>query len=94
MLGNLEPEIVGGVLRARVAPAIAEPVVKTQWGDGCGARSFELARLALEAVAALGSADGLSTIRLFIDVLQAFFRRFWCSLRSRFQNCWAQRGRS
>ena len=72
MLANQEPKLAGGELRSRLAPQLKTRLVGTQWGDGFGASSCELAHLALGNVGAMGISVGQCLLRLFVDVVQAF----------------------
>lgn len=71
-LADREPKIVGSELRSRVMPLLQESVVTTQWGDGFGAASCEMAHLALESFTNLAKLRGLSAVRVFVDVVQAY----------------------
>ena len=72
LLADQTPKGVGGELRARIANLLAPHIVTTQWGDGQGAASCEMAHMALEAVGSAGSSLALCCIRIFVDVVQAF----------------------
>ena len=72
LLADQTPKGVGGELRSRFAAILAPNIVKTQWGDGQGAASCELAHLALEAVGSAGSSMALCCVRIFVDVVQAY----------------------
>ena len=72
LLADCNPKIVGGEIRGRMSVALAPHISSTQWGDGFGARSCELAHLGMEACSAVAYANSQSLIRLFIDVVQAF----------------------
>ena len=47
-------------------------MVESQWGDGFGVVSCELAHLGLDACSAIGTAAGKTVVRRFMDVVQAF----------------------
>lgn len=70
-LADQEPKIVGGELRTRTMPHLADSIVTTQWGDGFGAASCEIAHSALEGFAAYAQVLGVCVVRIFVDVVQA-----------------------
>ena len=47
-------------------------IAESQWADGLGAKSCELAHLGLGACAAFAQCTSQTLIRVFIDVAQAF----------------------
>ena len=72
LLANQEPKLAGGIVRKRVTKLLGDTVVKSQWGDGFGAASCELAHLGVEAYGSIGVSRKLTVVRIFIDVVQAF----------------------
>ena len=72
LLADQEAKVVAGAVRKQFAEALQGHVVESQWGDGFGARSCELAHLALASLDAVGQSRRLCVVRLFIDVIQAF----------------------
>ena len=64
--------MVGSELRSRTMPMLQDSIVTTQWGDGFGAASCELAHLALESFANLAKLRGKSAVRVFVDAVQAY----------------------
>ena len=43
MLADYDPKVVGGELRQRLTSPLKDNLVSSQWGDGFGAASCELA---------------------------------------------------
>ena len=71
-LADQGPKIVGGELRARTMLLICDSIVSTQWGDGFGAASCEMAHLTLEGFAVYTKAHKRCVVRIFVDVVQAY----------------------
>ena len=71
-LSDQVPKLVAGELRQRLVPVIGPHVVTSQWGDGLGPASCEMAHLAVECSASIASAGGQTLVRVFMDVIQAF----------------------
>ena len=72
LLADQEAKNIAGTLRRRLASSLDGHIVESQWGDGFGVRSCELAHLASSSFDAIGQAKRLCVVRLFIDVVQAF----------------------
>ena len=71
-LADQPPKLVAGELRQRLVPHLQPNIVATQWGDGLGPASCEMAHLAVEGSASIAKTQGLTLVKVFMDVVQAF----------------------
>ena len=62
---------MAGALRKQFASSLEGHIVDSQWGDGFGARSCELAHLALTSLGAIGHSRRLCVAMFSLDVIQA-----------------------
>lgn len=67
-----EPKLYGGELKTRMVGHLVRSVVETQWGDGFGGASCELAHLGMEAFIACAKSMNKAAVRVFVDAVPAY----------------------
>ena len=72
LLADQEPKIMGGVVRKKLHKSFSGTMTASQWGDGFGSASCELAHVTVQAFGAIGAAMEKTVARVYIDVVQAY----------------------
>ena len=68
-LADQPPKLVAGELRYRTKPALEKRIVASQWGDGFGMATCEIAHLCLEGQLSIARVRKQTLVRVFIDVI-------------------------
>ena len=64
VVADEEPKVVGSIVRERLMKTFGKTIVPSQWGDGFGAASCELAHLGAESFGSIGAALKLTVIKI------------------------------
>ena len=72
LLASQEATNLGGVMRGRAFPTLAGQMDPSQFGDGFGGASCEMASLLVHGISCAGSATKLTVVKIYVDVVQAY----------------------
>ena len=72
VLADIAPKLIGSEARARMVPHLKKAVTESQWGEGLGAASCEVANLGVKLMGEVARARNLTLVKVHVDVVDAF----------------------